>query len=104
MSAGHARVIVWHQAPDGDTAELERAYHAISEQLDGTPGLVANELLRSVRKPGYFAVLSEWASLADFQAWEQGPEHRKDTSPLRPYQEKDRPGGHYEIYEVAAAH
>jgi heme-degrading monooxygenase HmoA len=104
MSAGRARVIVWHRAPDHDVAGLELAYHAISEQLDGTPGLLGNELLRSVRRPGYFAVLSEWVSLAAFQDWERGPGHRKDTSPLRPYQEKDRPGGHYEIYEVTAVH
>jgi heme-degrading monooxygenase HmoA len=104
VSAGRARVIVWHRATDDGVAGLERAYHAISEQLDGTPGLLSNELLRAVRKPGYFAVLSEWTSLAAFQEWEQGPGHRKDTSPLRSYQEKDRPGGHYEIYEVAAVH
>jgi heme-degrading monooxygenase HmoA len=102
---GGARVIVWHKAPEeGGVAELERAYHSISEQLAAVPGMVRNELLRSVMRPGYFAVLSEWSTLEAFQEWEQGPDHRGKTSALRPYQDRERPGGHYEIYEVTAAH
>ncbi len=101
---GRARVIVWHKAPAGGPAELERAYHAISEQLAGTPGMLGNELLRSVQRPDRFAVLSEWETLAAFQAWEQGPDHRSYTSPLRQYQDRERVDGHYEIYEVTAAH
>jgi heme-degrading monooxygenase HmoA len=99
-----ARVIVWHRVPSGGPAELEAAYHAISEELACTPGLLGNELLRSVHEPDRFAVLSEWESLGAFRTWEQGPLHRSYTSPLRPYQDRRRPGGHYEILEVMAAH
>jgi heme-degrading monooxygenase HmoA len=103
-ASGRARVIVWHKAPDGGPDALEQAYHAISEQLAGTPGMLGNELLRSVLRPDRFAVLSEWETLAAFQAWEQGPDHRGYTSPLRQYQDRDGSNGHYEIFEVTASH
>jgi heme-degrading monooxygenase HmoA len=46
-------------------------------------------------------VMSEWQSLAAFQAWESGVDHRSSTSPLRPYQDRER-ARFFEIFEVAA--
>ncbi|KWX04668.1 antibiotic biosynthesis monooxygenase [Carbonactinospora thermoautotrophica] len=98
---GRVRVLVYLTAPDGDVSVIEEAYHAISGRLQGTPGLVGNELLRSLSDPDSFAVISEWESLDAFRAWEQGPDHRDVTAPLRPFQSVTmRPA----VYEVTAAY
>jgi heme oxygenase (mycobilin-producing) len=103
MSTGRVRVLVWHRAPATQPAAVADAYHAISRELAGTPGLVRNELLGSVAEPDSLVVMSEWESLAAFQVWEQGFQHRKTTSPLRPYQDRAR-GRHYEVFRVVAAY
>lgn len=100
---GRARVIIYLTVPEAGPAAIEDAYHDISARLADTPGLLRNELLRSAMDSTGFAVLSEWESMADFKAWEEGAEHRSSTSPLRPFQ--DRAGQrHYGIYEVVAAY
>jgi heme-degrading monooxygenase HmoA len=98
-----ARVLLYCRAPGGDPAPIEEAYHAISADLNGTTGLLHNELLRDVLEPDAFIVLSEWASLAAFHAWESGPDHRDTTSPLRGYQDRSRPRP-FGLYEVTAAY
>ncbi|KXK63820.1 antibiotic biosynthesis monooxygenase [Micromonospora rosaria] len=100
---GRARVIVYLRAPQEGPGAIEKAYHEISGRLAATPGLLRNELMRSTLDPGGFAVLSEWSSLADFRAWEEGAAHRNATSPLRPYQDRDG-ARHYGIYEIVAAY
>jgi len=97
------RVLLYVRAPEGGAAAVERAYHEVSATLAGTPGLLRNELLREVRDRDGFAVLSEWESRAAFQAWEEGPSHRGNTSPLRPFKDRVR-GRHYGIYEVTATY
>lgn len=99
-----ARVILWYRTPPGDPSGLERAYHEISQKLAGWPGLIGNELLRSVQRPDRFAILSEWESLSAFRAWERDPDHPARTAQLRPYQDHDRAVGHYEVYEVTASY
>lgn len=85
-----------------DAEGVERAYHQISAALQGTPGLLGNELLREFgRADGGFVVLSEWESMAAFEAWEQGADHRTTTAPLRPYQDTSR-GRPFGLYEVIA--
>lgn len=101
--SGRARVIIYLKAPEDGPEAIEKAYHEISGTLTGTPGLLANELLASTLQPGSFAVLSDWASMADFQKWEQGASHRNSTSPLRPFQDRDG-DRHYGIYEVVASY
>ncbi len=100
--SGRARVLIWHRAPAGDPDAVRRAYAGISEQLAGTPGLRGNELLTSTADPATVLVMSEWDSLADFQQWESGADHRPATSPLRPFQDRDR-DRFFEIFEVVAA-
>ncbi|GAA3703044.1 antibiotic biosynthesis monooxygenase [Nonomuraea antimicrobica] len=95
--SGRARVLVWYVAPGDDPGAVERAYDQISGDLAGTPGLLGNELLRRLDDPLRVMVMSEWESLASFQKWEQGIDHRPATSPLRPYADR------YEIYEVVSA-
>lgn len=78
---------------------IEKAYREISADLAGTPGLLGNELLHSLTDPDVFVVLSEWRSLEAFAGWDKGPDHKGQTSPLRPYQDqtRDKP---WEILEV----
>jgi heme-degrading monooxygenase HmoA len=99
--AGRVRVLLYLRAAESEVTAVEEAYHRISKDLAGTPGLLGNELLREAFDPGAFAVLSEWEELAAFQAWESGSAHRGTTSPLRRYQDSGRPRP-FALYEVAA--
>ncbi|MEU6079081.1 antibiotic biosynthesis monooxygenase [Streptomyces sp. NPDC047108] len=98
---GRVRVMLYLRAAEADVPAVEEAYHRISKDLAGTPGLLGNELLREVTDPGAFAVLSEWESFAAFQTWESGSAHRGTTSPLRQYQDGERPSP-FALFEVAA--
>lgn len=103
---GRVRVLLYLRAEpdgDGDSSGVTDAYHRISKDLAGTPGLVGNELLRELSDPGAFAVLSEWESVSAFQTWESGSAHRGTTSPLRPYQDRRRPSP-FALYRVDAAY
>ncbi|MBV9163990.1 MAG: antibiotic biosynthesis monooxygenase [Pseudonocardiales bacterium] len=99
--ASHVRVLVFARAPAADPDAVERAYHEISRMLQGTAGLLGNELLRSAGSPDEFAVMSKWEDMAAFRAWEQGQDHRTTTSPLRPYQDGNG-GRSFDVYEVVA--
>ena len=103
MSEGRVRVLVYAATPGGEPGAVEDAYHRISRDLAGTPGLLGNELLRSTQDPGRFLVMSEWVSMSAFRSWELGNTHRGTTAPLRPFQDhaRDEP---FAIYQVAAAY
>jgi heme-degrading monooxygenase HmoA len=77
------------------------AYHRISRDLAGTPGLLRNALLEHVDTGDRFVVFSEWESLNAFRDWEATAEHRMVTAPLRPYHDRSMSGG-YGVYRVAA--
>jgi heme-degrading monooxygenase HmoA len=98
---GEVRVLLLHTASDPDA--IDRAYHQVSRTLSGTPGLLGNELMRSVLDPTEFAVVSRWSDLASFQKWEEGAEHRDDTAPLRPYRQSGTARA-FGIYQVTAAY
>lgn len=107
MSEGRVHVLLYARPPESrppetGAAAVADAYHRISRSLAGTPGLLGNRLMREVGGAG-FVVMSEWESMAAFQAWERGPTHRETTSPLRPYQDSSR-GRAFGIYEVVAAY
>jgi len=99
---GQVRVLLYISEPHSEPAAVEKAYHAISNLLADAPGLLGNELLRSLSRPSDFAVMSSWAGVAAFQAWEQTSEHRQVTAPMRPYQSE--PGGSFGIYEVVGSY
>lgn len=110
-------MLVYALAPDADPGGVEQAYHQISAELAGVPGLLGNELLREVGPDEVgisemgtsaggtgevgFVVMSEWESLSAFRRWEQGASHRGTTAPLRPYQDSRR-GRPFGLYEVTA--
>jgi heme oxygenase (mycobilin-producing) len=93
-------VLLFATAP-AEPSAVPDAYHQISRSLRGTPGLLRNTLLELVDGPGRFVVLSDWESLEAFRAWEQGPEHRQLTAPLRPYQDRTA-STWFGVYRVAA--
>jgi len=97
-AAGRVRVLVHAAAPSTGPEEVSAAYHAVSRELAGTPGLLGNELLRSVSDPDRFAVLSEWRDPEAFEEWERGAAHRATTAPFRPLQTDG--GGAFGVYEV----
>jgi heme-degrading monooxygenase HmoA len=97
------RVLVYAADPEAEPEAVGAAYRTISEELAGTPGLVGNELMRSVSDPASYVVMSEWESMAAFRTWEEGPSHRGTTAPLRPYQDR-RAGGPFGLYEVVASY
>ncbi|MER6668433.1 antibiotic biosynthesis monooxygenase [Amycolatopsis japonica] len=98
---GGLRVLLYYVT--ADAAGIEAAYHRASEHLAGVPGLLGNELLRSVPEPSGFVVVSSWRTLADFEEWERGPDHKRQSAPLRPFQDTkmSRPFG---IYRVTASY
>jgi heme-degrading monooxygenase HmoA len=96
-------VLVWYRAPAADQGALFDAYHRVSHELAGTPGLLGNELLRSPVDPTRLAVCSEWESLAAFRAWESGADHRGTTAPLRQYQDPELPSP-FDLLGVVAEH
>jgi heme-degrading monooxygenase HmoA len=95
-------VLLFARAPR-QAGTVEEAYHTISQRLRDTPGLKSNTLLELVDDPGRFVVLSEWTSLEAFRAWEQGPDHRDQTAPLRPYQDRTA-ADWFGVYRIAAAY
>jgi heme-degrading monooxygenase HmoA len=101
MTSTAIRVIVYYREPPGRAGALADAYRSAQEMLHGVPGLANHELMRSMSRNGGFALLMEWQSLRDFQAWERAMRMAGHPSPLRGYQDRSRPGGHYEVYAVA---
>ena len=101
MSGSRVCVLLFTVAPQAGPTAVVDAYHRVSQELDGTPGLLRNALLEMVDPPGQLVVLSEWSTMAAFRQWEQGTEHRQATAPLRPYQD-ERMSPPFGIYRVAA--
>ena len=99
---GTIRVLLYVHDRQDAPGSVEATYHAVSRALHGTPGLVGNELLRSVQQPSAFAVLSQWSGLDAFLAWQQGP-HHDTTAPLRPLQDSTMANA-FGIYQVVASH
>jgi heme-degrading monooxygenase HmoA len=99
--SGRVRVLVWHRVPESERANVQAAHRQINEALRGTPGLLASELLGARSEPDSVVVMSEWESLAAFEAWESGTGHRGTTAPLRPYRDQQRERG-FEVYQVIA--
>lgn len=99
--AERVRVLIYHQCADPDA--IRAAYEVVSTRLRRVPGLVGNELMASVHDPTGYVVLSEWSDLDAFRRWEESPEHRDDTAPLRPYRD-NRLAVPFGVYEVKAAY
>lgn len=100
MSApGGLRVVIYHRVPPEGPGVLVRGHRELRSTLDGTPGLLGDELLFSRSEPGVACLIMYWADLASFERWERDL-HSGAPSPLRPYQDRARQGGHYQILTV----
>ncbi|MCU1686722.1 MAG: Antibiotic biosynthesis monooxygenase [Amycolatopsis sp.] len=103
LAVGRVKVLLWcRYRDDEERREIVRRFDRIGDLLRGTPGLVSSELLISVSRSGGFAVLSEWASRAEFEAWERGDEHRLQTAGMRPFQDPGR-NPPFDVLEVSRA-
>jgi heme-degrading monooxygenase HmoA len=100
---GESVVVLLHHEAAAAVAELHEAYHRVSLELAGVPGLLGNELLESVTSPGHYVVLSRWATLRAFQEWEAGSSHQDATAALRPYRSAPGPSP-YGVYRRAAGY
>jgi heme-degrading monooxygenase HmoA len=99
----HIRVLLYAATPAGTPMAVPAPYHQINQRLAGTPGLLNSELLEDVTGSGEYIIMSEWSSIDAFQAWENGPDHKHSTAPLRPYHSGYQ-GTAFGIYSVAAEH
>jgi heme oxygenase (mycobilin-producing) len=97
--SGRVRVLLFHEASDRDA--VTAAYHLVSAELAGTPGLLGNELLTSVHDPTWLLVMSEWADRKSFDEWEQTAAHKGQTAALRPFRDTRMPRA-FGIFEVQA--
>ncbi|MET9078413.1 antibiotic biosynthesis monooxygenase [Streptomyces sp. NPDC004232] len=97
------RVLLHLRVASGQEDRVENLYHRVSDELDGTPGLLRNELLQGLAAPQEWAVLSEWRDADAFREWENGADHRGTTAPLRPFQNQEA-GSVFGVYEVRAEH
>ncbi|WP_131769360.1 antibiotic biosynthesis monooxygenase family protein [Candidatus Protofrankia californiensis] len=93
------RILVFASVAPELAHEFEHAYTQVTARMQGTPGLLGDELLRDGNDPGRYLLLSEWESEEQFLAWESAPAHREITVPMRPYW-----SGNFErrIYNLAA--
>ncbi|MFD5089256.1 antibiotic biosynthesis monooxygenase family protein [Amycolatopsis thailandensis] len=89
--SGRVRVLVWHRAGTSGADPIADAYHEVSRELLGVPGLLGNELLGAAVDRDVLVVMSEWESMEAFSAWEKGAGHRGTTAPLRPFRDHTRP-------------
>jgi heme-degrading monooxygenase HmoA len=86
-----ARVMVFAKINRGDEEKFEAAYAQVTSTVKGTPGHIADELLRrneppdSPDEPQSYILLSEWESKEAFLAWEDAPVHTEKRSPMHPY-------------------
>ena len=99
--SGEVRVLVYYAA--AEYSAIDEAYHQVSMRMASVPGMLGNELLRSLPDPTGFVVVSKWTSIEAFQHWEQGPDHRDVTAPLRPLRDP-RMTTPFAIYQVTASY
>ncbi|MFC4587997.1 antibiotic biosynthesis monooxygenase family protein [Sphaerisporangium corydalis] len=88
-------VFVHYRGPE---RPLRSGYAQTAGQLAATPGLLGVELLRGVGGEDRWVLLMRWSGMDAYQSWEGELRRLGHPSPLRPFQDRSRPGGHYEIF------
>ncbi|MFJ6410465.1 antibiotic biosynthesis monooxygenase family protein [Streptomyces hydrogenans] len=88
---------VRHRTADADA--LRAAYAVSRRDLAGTPGLTGLSLLRQTAAPDAWVLVMSWTGRAAYEAWESGPDHKAYRSPMRAFQDRAHPDGHYTVYE-----
>jgi heme-degrading monooxygenase HmoA len=94
--------MVFAKIKPGNEDAFEAAFAEVTKKVRGTPGHIADELLRDSTgtdvMPGAgaepveagdagssYILLSEWESREAFLAWERDEIHMQTTTPMRPY-------------------
>ncbi|SCL27668.1 antibiotic biosynthesis monooxygenase family protein [Micromonospora inyonensis] len=83
MIERRARVLFLVRVAVERTADFLRAYELVRHQVSGVPGHLVDQVCRSDVDPEQWLVTSEWATLADFEAWERSAGHRELLRPMR---------------------
>lgn len=71
-------------APEHQAA-FEDAYWQVTAKVQGTPGHVRDELLRSAEDGTTYLLIAEWETGEKFRAWADDPRHIQDAAPMFPY-------------------
>lgn len=103
MSRGEVRVFVHHRAADRTAEPVQAAYLMAAAGLAGTPGYRGDELLSPQADARRRTLLMRWDGVESYSDWERAHRDRGHPSPLRAYQDRELPGGHYETFIVVAA-
>ena len=91
-------VLVHHRADPRQTDLLLDAYDQAVKRLTGTAGLLGTQLLVSEDDPSRYVLLMRWDGGETFRTWERRERELGHPSAMRQFQDRARPGGHYEIY------
>jgi heme-degrading monooxygenase HmoA len=95
------RVVIYLREPEGQDGVIEETYRKITWVQGTTPGLLRTELLRDLDEPDRYLLLTQWSQESAFRDWQNGPDHKDNPSPLRPYQDPSR-GRHWAVYDVTS--
>ncbi|MCZ2827249.1 FAD-dependent oxidoreductase [Modestobacter sp. VKM Ac-2986] len=79
--AAHVRIDISTRVGEGEEEAFERAYAVVAGRLQGTPGLIREELLREPGT-GLYHIFAEWESDQDFRNWVDDPSHADRTGPI----------------------
>jgi len=82
---------------------IPAAYLRAASDLAGTPGYLGDELLSPRADSGRRTLLMRWDDIESYSAWERAHRDSGHPSPLRAYQDRELPGGHYQTFIVVAA-
>jgi heme-degrading monooxygenase HmoA len=94
------RIMVRATPRQEDQQAFEDAYRNVTETVRGTPGHLADELLRDTSGAGSYILLAEWESEQAFRAWEDDTRHLEMAAPMLPYWGDN--GVERQIFEVRA--
>jgi len=78
-------VMVSARIKSGTGERFEQAFRQVRAAVSGTDGHLGEQLLRAHDDPHAYTLVGAWRSATDFLAWEDAPEHRAATTPMRPF-------------------
>ncbi|WP_433254751.1 antibiotic biosynthesis monooxygenase family protein [Streptosporangium sp. CA-135522] len=82
----------------GSAEAIRDGYARTADQLTATPGLLGTELLCDPADRHTWTLLMRWTDIDSFHSWEHRLRAQGHPSHLRSYQDRARPGGHYEVF------
>jgi heme-degrading monooxygenase HmoA len=83
------RVLLRTQIEPTKTNEFEQVWTDVATTIGQQPANLGQWLMRSASEPGVYYILTDWASEAQFRAFERSEEHVGHRARLRPYRSGD---------------